>query len=191
VRIALAAAALVAALLAAWAQWQPQRSEEAREATLGALSGNLSSARADARSAVSRDPLSIEALFTLADVQGTAREPAQARATLQRAVRLQPSNPQTWLALGRFDLASDPSAALEELRAAIYLDPASISQEAIAAGQAESIETYNDYVQALRAVAQRQTALKSASARHSREARAARRAARRRARRSARSRSRG
>ncbi len=37
---------------------------------------------------------------------------AQARATLERAVRLQPSNPRTWLALGRFDLAGNPQAAV-------------------------------------------------------------------------------
>ncbi|MEA2216983.1 MAG: hypothetical protein QOK19_2544 [Solirubrobacteraceae bacterium] len=186
VRIAVAAAALVAALLAAWVQWQPQRSEEAQEASLGQLAANhLPAARADAQSAVSRDSLSVQALFTLAGVENAARQRAQARATLSRAVRLQPSNPQTWLMLGRFDLASDPQAALGELRAGIYLDPKSISQEALAAGQPEAIRTYNDYVQALRAVAQRETALRSASERRSRAAHA-RRAARRRARRSAR-----
>jgi O-antigen ligase len=188
VRIAVAAAALAAALLTAWVQWQPQRSEEAREATLGQLSGNLAAARADAQSAVSRDPLSVEALFALADVQSVARQPGQERATLRRAVRLQPSNPQTWLVLGRFDLTREPRAALGELRASIYLDPESISQEALTAGAPEAIQTYNDYVQALRAVAQQQTAVKSASEQRSRAARA-RRAARRRARRSARTQS--
>ncbi len=189
-RIALAAAAIAAALLVAWVQWQPQRSEDAREAALGQLSGNLAAARADAESATSRDPLSVEALNALADVQGAAGESAKARATLQRAVRLQPSNPETWLALGRYDLTSDPQAALGELRASIYLDPQSISPEALAAGRPEAIQTYNDYVQALRAVAQHQSAVKSASGQRSRAARAARRAARQRARRFARSRNR-
>ena len=190
VRIAIAAAALVAALLAAWMQWQPLRSEEAGEAAFAHLAaGDRAGALAAAHSAVSRDPLSAEALIALADVQAAASEKAAARATLRKAVRLQPSNPQTWLALGRFDLPDDPVAALAELRAAIYLDPASISSEALAAKQPEAIQTYNDYLTALRAVAQRESALKTASAQRSREAFARSRAARRRARRSARSRS--
>jgi hypothetical protein len=190
VRIVVAAAAIVAALLAAWVQWQPQRSEEAREAAFEQLGENhLAAARADAQSAVSRDPLSVEALFALATVEGTAKQLGQARATLLRAVRLQPSNPQTWRELGRFDLSSNPSRALTELRASVYLDPASISPEAVAAGQPEAIQTYNDYVSALRAVATHEAAIKSAHAQRSREARAKRRA-RRGARRSARSRSR-
>ncbi len=77
-----------------------------------------------------------------------------------------------------------------ELRAAVYLDPESISAEALAEGNQKAIETYNDYVQALRAVASsEQAALRSASERRKRAERATREA-RRRARRSARSRSR-
>ena len=190
-RIAIAAAALLTALLAAWMQWQPQRSEEAGEAAFAHLAaGDRSGALAAAHSAVSRDPLSAEALIVLADVQAAAGEKPVARATLRKAVHLQPSNPQTWLALGRFDLPTDPTAALGELRAAIYLDPASISPEALAARQPEAIQTYNDFLTALRAVAQHESALRSATAQRSREALARRRAARRRARRSARSRSR-
>ena len=178
-----------AALLIAWTQWQPQRSEEARDSALTQLASNPRAATAAAQSAVSRDPLSAEALFALADVQAATGHQAQARATLQRAVRLQPSNPQTWVTLGRFDLASDPKAAVQELRAGIYLDPASISPEALAAGHLEAIQTYNAYVQALRAGAQAEAALKTAHAQRRRAAARARRAARRRAaRRSARSR---
>ena len=72
-RIALAGAAVVAALLTAWMQWQPQRSEEAASAALGALGRNPSGALADARSAVSRDPLSANALFALSEVAGHVR----------------------------------------------------------------------------------------------------------------------
>jgi len=107
---------------------------------------------AAADAAVARDPLSIEALVTLASVERVSGEPARARATLERAVRLQPSNPQTWLALGRYDLQSSPSnpqAAVKELQAAIYLDPESISAEAVASGNREAIEVHNDYIQAL------------------------------------------
>jgi hypothetical protein len=76
----------------------------------------------------------------------------QARATLAKAVREQPSNPQTWLALGRYDLRSSPAAALKELQAAIYLDPQSIAPELLTPQRkdAEAIEIFNDYVLALR-----------------------------------------
>ncbi len=189
-RLALAAAAIAAALLTAWFQWQPLRSEEAAEAALGQIGVNTRAARADAQSAVSRDPLSVEALFALSEVQAAANEPSSARRTLLRAVRLQPSNPETWLELGSFDLPTDPKASLSELRAAIYLDPQSISPEALAAGNAKAISIYNDYISALRSVMAKETALRTAREQRSRESRAARRAARRSARRSARSRTR-
>jgi O-antigen ligase len=188
VRIAAAAVAVVGAVLAIWFQWQPQRSEDAREQALGQLASNPRGALGAGRQAVSRDPLSVEALFALAYVQNTEGQTSQARATLRKAVRLQPSNPKTWLTLGRFDLAGDPSAALQELRAAFYLDPLSISSEALAAGQPEAIQDYNDYVQALRAVAQREASLKTENEQRSRAA-AAHRAGHRSARRSARSQS--
>ena len=76
-------------------------------------------------------------------------------------MRLQPSNPQTWITLGRFDLTRNPKAAVQELRAGIYLDPASISPEALAAAHVEAIETYNAYVQALRAVAAEEASSKA------------------------------
>ncbi len=75
-----------------------------RDAALGALGRNPSGALADARSAVSRDPLSANALFALSEVQSASGRAGAARSTLVKAVRLQPSNPQTWLELGRFDL---------------------------------------------------------------------------------------
>jgi cytochrome c-type biogenesis protein CcmH/NrfG len=180
-RMLVAGAVIVAACLSAWSQWQPQRSEEARQEAEAKLEAHdRPAALAAANTAVARDPLSIEALFTLASVQQVAGEPSFARATLARAVRLQPSNPQAWLVLGRYDLTSNkPQAAVEELQAAIYLDPESISAEAIANGQREAIEIHNDYLQALtaaqaqreaqaRAAAARRTAIKSASASRSR-----------------------
>jgi hypothetical protein len=153
VRLAIAGAAIVLALLAAWSQWQPQRSEEARQEALALLAGDPVGATVAAERAVSRDPLSVEALFTLASTEQVAGQPALARATLERAVRLQPSNPQTWLALGRYDVKSDPRAAVKELQAAIYLNPESIAPEAIADGNVEAIRIHNEYIQALEAVA--------------------------------------
>ncbi len=151
VRGAIAAAALVGALLAAWTQWQPQRSADASQQALTQLARDPKGALASAQAGVSRDPLSAQALFTLSTVEQATGQPALARATLQRAVHLQPSNPQTWLALARYDLTPDPSAALKELQATIYLNPESISPEAIADGIPESLAIQSDYVQALRA----------------------------------------
>ena len=96
--------------------------------------------------------------------------PALARATLQRAVRLQPSNPQTWLTLGRYDLTNDPAAALPEFQAAIYLNPESIAPESIANKQREAIEIYDDYIQAVRASSSLKTASASPTASRCRRA---------------------
>jgi tetratricopeptide (TPR) repeat protein len=186
-RMSVAAAVLVAALLAMWSQWQPQRSEEAAQQADAQLEAHhRGAATAAADSAVSRDPLSIGALFTLANVQQKGGQPRLARATLEHAVRIQPSNPESWLALGRYQLQDgDPAAAVGALQAAIYLDPELIAPEAIADGHRKAIETQNDYIQALRAVAaQKQAAraasLKSASEARARAAQRARRIARRR-----------
>jgi hypothetical protein len=201
IRLGLAAAAIAIALLSAWAQWQPKRSESIRYAALDALGGNAGLALKDANAAVSRDPLSIEALFTLADVQQSAGQMPAARATLQKAVHQQPANPETWLALGRFDLTRDPAAAMNELGAFIYLNPEAISAQALAQGEPEAIEVHNDYITALRASKaaeaarrerqrQRQRQLKSANGKHGRAGSSSRRAGRRHgARRRARSRS--
>jgi O-Antigen ligase len=185
-RYCLAGAAVLAALLAAWSQWQPQRSEDARQEALALLAHDPSGAEAAAETAVSRDGLSAEALLTLANIQKDRGRTTLARATLERAVRLQPSNPQTWLALGKYDLASAPRNALRELQAAIYLNPEAIAPEAIARGEREAVEVQNDYIQALRATSAAPataskptpTAVKSASERRVRAAAAARQAAR-------------
>lgn len=150
-RVVLAAAVIVLSLLAAWAQWQPLRSFDAANEASALLARNPRGARIAAQQAVSRDPLSVQALFTLATVQQSAGESAQARATLQKAVRLQPSNPQSWVALGEYDLqANDPRDALNELRAAIYLNPQTIAPEATIAENPGLLGVRNAYLQALR-----------------------------------------
>jgi O-antigen ligase len=149
--LVLVGATVLASVLAAWAQWQPQRSESTREQSLALLAAHPAQALKQAREAVSIDPLSVQALFALSRaqlVQGSAQE---AHATLAKAVRMQPSDPQTWLELGENDLTSSPRAAVSELSAAIYLDPESIAPELIARGDPEAIRIQNQYVQALRA----------------------------------------
>jgi len=152
-RLATAAVALAAALLAAWSQWQPQRSEDARQLALERLGHDPRGALAAARDAVSRDPLSPLAAITLAEIEQATGSPALARARLQKLVREQPSNPATWLALGRYDLAHDPRMALPAMNAAIYLNPESIAPELLSPARAdrEAVEIYNEYIQALRA----------------------------------------
>lgn len=160
---AVAGAAVIAALLAAWVQWQPQRSEDSSQEALGLLASHPARANSAALAAVARDPLSVQALFSLAAIQQATGHPALARATLQHAVRLQPSNPETWLHLGEYDLSTGRSNtggtaagggggfAASELGAAIYLNPQSIAPELVAEGNTEAITIQNDYVEALRA----------------------------------------
>jgi O-Antigen ligase len=151
-RLLVAAVVVVAALLAAWAQWQPQRSVQASEQALALAANDPKGALAAAQTAVSRDPLSAQALLTLSAIQQHLGQAGTARDTLQRAVRLQPSNPQTWVALGEYDLAAnEPQMALQDLRAAIYLNPEAVAPETVTAGEPDLIAIRNDYLQALRA----------------------------------------
>jgi hypothetical protein len=138
-RIGVAVAVVAGALLAAWTEWQPQRSVEASEQAVALIGQNPQAALDTAQAGVERDPLSAVALFRLSAVEHAIGESALARATLQKAVQMQPSNPETWLTLGEYDLKNDPQDAVGELRAAVYLNP-------------ESIAAQNAYVQALRAV---------------------------------------
>jgi hypothetical protein len=138
IRVAIAVLVVVGWLLAAWTEWQPQRSVDASEQALVLLRRNPVAALSAAQAAVRRDPLSATALFRLAAVQHETGQSALARATLQKAVRMQPSNPETWSTLGEYDLHSNSTAAVRELRAAVYLDP-------------QSVPLQNVYVEALRA----------------------------------------
>ncbi len=81
-RICVAIAAIAGVLLAAWAQWQPLRSSNESEQALAQLARDPRGALATAQNAVSIDPLSAQALFTLSAVQQSAGERATARATL-------------------------------------------------------------------------------------------------------------
>jgi hypothetical protein len=140
-RIGVAIVVVAGALLAAWTEWQPQRSVEASEQAVALIEQNPQAALRAAQAGVERDPLSAVALFRLSSVEHAIGERALARATLQKAVQMQPSNPETWLTLGEYDLKNNPRAAAGELRAAVYLNP-------------ESIAAQNAYVQALRAFPQ-------------------------------------
>ncbi len=147
--LGIALAVVIAAFLAAWAQWQPQRSQDASTRALALIERDPAAALAAAHSAVSRDPLSAEALITLAAVQQGAGQSAAAAATCARAVHLQPSNWETWEALGEYELRSgDPRSALAALRAAVYLNPEAVAPRASINQELQTLQ--NDYLQALR-----------------------------------------
>jgi hypothetical protein len=153
-RMGIAVAVVVGALLAAWAQWQPQRSADASQEALALSARNPLAARSAARAAVAYDPVSAEALFTLSTIQQHAGQSALARATLVRAVHLQPSNPQTWQTLGEYDLHNgNPKAAMSELRAAVYLNPEAIAPLPAIQYDPALLALHNDYLEALRETA--------------------------------------
>lgn len=153
-RVGIAVAVVVGALLAAWAQWQPQRSADASQEALALSARNPLAARSAARAAVAYDPVSAEALFTLSTIQQHAGQTALARATLVRAVHLQPSNPQTWQTLGEYDLRNgNPKAAMSELRAAVYLNPEAIAPLPAIQYDPALLALHNDYLEALRETA--------------------------------------
>jgi Flp pilus assembly protein TadD len=139
-----AAAALVGALalLAAWSADQPVRAEHASDAAFDRLDhGQPGAAASIARLAVERNPLSADPLFDLAAIQQAQGQNRAAEATLERAVKLQPADAETWRRLGRLKLSvlHDPRGALTDFRAAYYLDP-------------QSPQSVSDVIEATRAV---------------------------------------
>jgi O-antigen ligase len=129
-RAGLAAAALIVTLIAAWATWQPLRSQNAMDDALAALERkDVNAARADAQAAQNRNPLAIEPLFVRSVVEQQAGNRTAALHALEDAVKLQPSNSEPWLRLADFDLnvLHNPSQAKAALGPALYLDPRSPS----------------------------------------------------------------
>jgi tetratricopeptide (TPR) repeat protein len=135
-RAALAGAAVVVALALAWSQWQPLRSQDSSNGALtalvngGAASGQAAIAdyelaEADARSAISENPLDYTPLVWLADAQADLHHLKQGYATIVRAVQLQPSNPQTWYELAYFDAyqLGDAKSGLSVLERSLFLYP--------------------------------------------------------------------
>jgi hypothetical protein len=90
------------ALMGAWVIWQPLRSAQA----MTAAENQPATAFVNAHAAASRDPLSIQPLYLLSVLYQNSNDPRAARAELVKATQLQPDNPQPWLWLGQFDLAT-------------------------------------------------------------------------------------
>jgi hypothetical protein len=127
-RAGLATAALLVAVIAAWATWQPLRSQNAMDDALAALERkDINTARADAQHAQDRNPLAVEPLFVRSVVEQQAGDKAGARRALEDAVKLQPTNAEPWLRLAAFALTVEhnPAQAKAALGPALYLDPRS------------------------------------------------------------------
>jgi tetratricopeptide (TPR) repeat protein len=130
-RIGLALAAVAVALVAAWTSWQPQRAVAEGSDALGAAEAqHFDQARAQIARAERTNPLSVDLLFQQAAIERADGNTAGARSALQQAVRKEPANPATWLALAEFELSEGRKPqALSAVGSALYLDPR--SQEAI------------------------------------------------------------
>jgi hypothetical protein len=127
-------------LLAAWAVWQPLHSADAGSAAISAASrGEISSALASARAAVSRDPLALAPRFELSAIYSAAGDERAARSALVDAVGVQPRNFQSWLELASYDLQhGQPRLALGSLTKTLSLNVNSVqaSQEVAQANAA-------------------------------------------------------
>jgi O-antigen ligase len=125
-RVALAAGVAVAALLFAWAIWQPEASDRASDHALDLIAaGNTGAAASEASKAEDANPLAAKPLLVKASVQTTAGNNAGAQATLERAVLRFPGDPDTWLRLASFQLGTvdRPAAAARTVQGVLYLDP--------------------------------------------------------------------
>ena len=121
-----AASAVALALVVAWSQWQPLRSEQAATAgSIALANGNRATARADELTAISRNPLDITPLVYLADSYAQDGRLRLAQATYERAVALQPSNSASWEALWWFDhdYSYDLKVGYQALATAYHLNP--------------------------------------------------------------------
>jgi hypothetical protein len=117
-----------------WSIWQPLRSDQADDDAVGSLArSDIPAALAATQRAEDRDPLSVDPLFERATIlEGQGRQ-AEANATLQKAIRLQPSNPAAWEreAVHLFASEHKPAKALPFAKAAVFLDPHSAQARGI------------------------------------------------------------
>jgi hypothetical protein len=128
-RASAAGGVAVLGLALMWAIWQPLRSDVADNDAVAALArGDVPGALAATQTAADRDPLSVDPLFERATILESRGQQAAANAVLQKAIRLQPSNPATWerMAVHLFSSEHDPRGALPFARAAVFLDPHSV-----------------------------------------------------------------
>jgi hypothetical protein len=129
-RLLAASAVLLAALLTAWAIWQPLAADrQTTDALELAENGEVDGALAKARDAADTNPLTAEPLLVEAVISAQAGREAEAEAALEDAVLKFPGDPETWTRLAAFQLGTlgEPADAAETIRGALYLDPHSVT----------------------------------------------------------------
>jgi O-Antigen ligase len=125
-RLLSASAVLAAALLTAWAIWQPEAADRATgDAIALADAGDADGALAKTRDAADTNPLSAEPLLVGAAIATQAGREEEARVALEQAVLKFPGDPDTWFRLAAFQLGTlnRPADAAQTIRGALYLDP--------------------------------------------------------------------
>ena len=125
-RLPAALVTIAAAIVLAWAIWQPEASDRATNEAL-ALADERKFEQAIAKTERARDlnPLTPDPLLVRAAVETTAGRKDDARQSLEKAVLSFPGDPQTWYRLAAFQLGTldAPEQALETVDAVLYLDP--------------------------------------------------------------------
>jgi tetratricopeptide (TPR) repeat protein len=119
------AAAALAAIVSVATPWLAERS--LRDVNPAIERRDLAAAKDAADRAASLDPLSLAPLFARARVAAAGGDAEAERAAHVEAVRLQPGNPEAWLALGLLEYdRGDWCSAYRDLNEAYTLDPAGL-----------------------------------------------------------------
>ena len=133
-RIGFALASLAAALLCAWAVWQPLRSAEESDRALDLIAdGKIDEAQRAAERAEDIDPLASRALVVQAAVADARPNQPRAHTLLEEAVERHPGEPQVWIRLAEYELytLNRPADAERTITGALYLDPLSRAAQQI------------------------------------------------------------
>jgi hypothetical protein len=133
-RLLAAAGVLLAAIVTAWAVWQPEASDrDISDALRLSDAGQLDQAIQKTNDAADSNPLSSDPLLTRAAIETQAGRLGDAERTLEEAVLKFPGEPQTWYRLAAFQLGTldQPVRAAATVRAAIYLDPKNAQNQAL------------------------------------------------------------
>jgi hypothetical protein len=127
-RILAAAGVGLAALIMAWAIWQPEGSDRETGRALELIDArDYDAAIAKTEDAADANPLSPEPLLVRAVAETSAGQETAAGRTLEEAVLKFPGDPQTWLRLASYQLGTldRPEDAVETVRGVLFLDPLS------------------------------------------------------------------
>ncbi|MEA2417813.1 MAG: hypothetical protein QOE60_19 [Thermoleophilaceae bacterium] len=125
-RLLAASGVLLAAILLAWAIWQPEAADrQTRDAVALADAGQIDAAVAKTEDAADTNPLSSDPLLTRAAIETEAGHVAEARKALEDAVLKFPGEPETWYRLAAFQLGTldHPVEAGHTIQGALFLDP--------------------------------------------------------------------